>query len=78
MPMVLCDIAALLFGLVTIGLSFVAEEMTKSLIEAIPTVWSLIGGPIAGVFILGLLFPCTNSIVSRQRLWPILLFFSLH
>ncbi|ELT90749.1 hypothetical protein CAPTEDRAFT_112111 [Capitella teleta] len=52
---------AFLFGAITIGLSFAAEYMADRLIEATGMIWSLVGGPLAGVFIMGFFFPWVNS-----------------
>ncbi|ELT99564.1 hypothetical protein CAPTEDRAFT_23564, partial [Capitella teleta] len=52
---------ALAFGAIAIGLSFAAEFMAEKLIEAPVIVWTTVGGPLAGVFIMGFFFPWVNS-----------------
>ncbi|ELT93297.1 hypothetical protein CAPTEDRAFT_112752 [Capitella teleta] len=52
---------ACFFGLITIGLSFAAEHMAEKLIEATAMIWSIVGGPLAGVFMMGFFFPWANS-----------------
>ncbi|ELT99562.1 hypothetical protein CAPTEDRAFT_111005 [Capitella teleta] len=52
---------ALAFGAIAIGLSFAAEFMADKLIEATVIMWTIVGGPLAGVFIMGFFFPWVNS-----------------
>ena len=57
-------VVAVVYGLVTIALSFVAEHMTDKLVESTTLIWSVVGGPLAGVFLMGLFFPWVKSLVS--------------
>ncbi|ELT92689.1 hypothetical protein CAPTEDRAFT_200791, partial [Capitella teleta] len=52
---------AFIFGVLTIGLSFAAEYMGDKLLEMTLSVWSIFGGPLAGVFIMGFFFPWVNT-----------------
>ncbi|ELT90750.1 hypothetical protein CAPTEDRAFT_72174, partial [Capitella teleta] len=52
---------AFMFGAITIGISFAAQYMGDKLIEMTISVWSIFGGPVAGVFIMGFFFPWVNS-----------------
>jgi hypothetical protein len=52
------------FGLLTIGLSCIASVFTKQLIQASSTIWGVIDGPVAGIFIMGFFLPFVNSAVS--------------
>ncbi|ELT88049.1 hypothetical protein CAPTEDRAFT_209167, partial [Capitella teleta] len=52
---------AFIFGTITIGISFAAEYMGDKLLEMALSVWSIFGGPVAGVFIMGFFFPWVNS-----------------
>jgi len=49
------------FGAATIGLSFVASSFTSKIVQASNVVWGVIGGPLAGIFIMGFLMPFCNS-----------------
>jgi hypothetical protein len=51
------------FGLLTIGLSFLASKFTDKLIQATGTIWGVIGGPLAGIFVMGFFLPFCNSAV---------------
>jgi len=50
--------------MLTVGLSFGADRFTDKLVQATGTIWGVLGGPLAGIFILGFLLPCANSWVS--------------
>ena len=51
------------FGSLTISLSYEAEYFSEKLIEATAIIWSLVSGPLAGIFIMGFFFPWVNSVV---------------
>ena len=51
----------------TIGLSYVAPYLGPTLIQIPITIWSMVGGPLLGVFLLGVFFPFGNSIVSVKH-----------
>jgi hypothetical protein len=58
-------IVVVFFGALTIALSFAASYFTSKLVQATSTVWGVIGGPLAGIFIMGLFMPFCNSTVSH-------------
>jgi sodium-dependent multivitamin transporter 6/sodium-coupled monocarboxylate transporter 8/12 len=49
------------FGLVTIGLSFLASSFTSKLVQATGTIWGVLGGPLGGIFVMGFFLPFCNS-----------------
>ncbi|XP_042241286.1 sodium-coupled monocarboxylate transporter 1-like [Homarus americanus] len=51
---------SLFFGLVTFGLVFVAEQLGNILSAAL-SIFGMVGGPLLGVFTLGMFFPWANS-----------------
>jgi len=51
----------IIFGALTVGLSFAADKFTSKLIQAAGTIWGVFGGPLAGIFIMGFFFPFCNS-----------------
>jgi hypothetical protein len=51
----------LFFGCATIALSFAADSFTTKLVQATNTIWGVIGGPLASIFIMGFFFPFYNS-----------------
>ncbi|RWS13564.1 sodium-coupled monocarboxylate transporter 1-like protein [Dinothrombium tinctorium] len=53
-------ISSLIFGVLTLAGTVIASRM-GNVIQASSTVFSLLGSPIAGVFILGLFFPSANE-----------------
>lgn len=57
--------AVIFFGLVTIGLSFLASKFTSKLIQATGTIWGVLGGPLGGIFVMGFFMPFVNSAVSQ-------------
>ena len=56
--------AALFFGLVAIGMSYLAPHMGDNLIQVCLSIFGTAGGPLFGVFVLAIFFPCCNSAVS--------------
>lgn len=51
---------ALVFGLACIGLAFVAENFT-GVLQASLTIFGVVGGPLMGIFTLGMMFPFTSQ-----------------
>ena len=54
----------LFFGLLTIGLSYIAPFMGEALAQIPLTIWGVVGAPLFGMFVLAIFFPCANAIVS--------------
>jgi len=52
---------AIFFGLVTIVLAFCAESMGKLVLQIVNSMFGCVGGPLTGVFILGMFFPFVNN-----------------
>ena len=57
----LFDVEVSFFGVLTIGLSFVASFVTSKLIQTAGLVFGVLGSPLGGVFIMGLYVPFCNS-----------------
>lgn len=53
-------ILAFSFGLACIGLAFVAENFT-GVLQASLTIFGVVGGPLMGLFTLGMIFPFTSQ-----------------
>lgn len=51
---------AFLFGLVCIGLAFVAEKFT-GVLQASLTIFGVVGGPLLALFTMGMMFPFTSQ-----------------
>ena len=69
--------SVIVFGALTIGLSFLAEKFTDKVIQATQTIWGVIGGPLAGIFIMGFYMPFCNSAVSRRAAASNIIYWSL-
>ncbi|XP_035660313.1 sodium-coupled monocarboxylate transporter 1-like [Branchiostoma floridae] len=50
---------AILFGLLTILMAFIASNLGP-VFSAVISLFGMIGGPILGIFVLGMMFPCAN------------------
>ena len=57
------SLSALFFGGVTIGMSYVAPHMGRLLTQVALSISGTAGGPLFGLFSLGIFFPFVNSIV---------------
>lgn len=66
---------SLFFGLLTFALVFVAEQLGNVLSAALG-IFGMVGGPLLGVFTLGMFFPWANSKGAFFGLW-VSLFFTL-
>lgn len=60
----LSKVAALFYGLLTIGLAFLAQYFGSLIVVVGLSISGMVGGPLLGLFTLGFFFPCTNSLVS--------------
>ena len=59
----IAKILAIAFGVLCFGLVFVAAQL-GNVLEAALSIFGIIGGPLLGVFTLGIFFPWANAIVS--------------
>ncbi|XP_066295568.1 sodium-coupled monocarboxylate transporter 1-like [Branchiostoma lanceolatum] len=53
-------VLAMLFGLLTILMAFIASNLGP-VFSAVISLFGMIGGPILGIFVLGMMFPCANK-----------------
>ncbi|XP_052262230.1 sodium-dependent multivitamin transporter-like isoform X3 [Dreissena polymorpha] len=53
-------VLAVIFGLVCLGLTYVAS-LLGGILQAAHSLWGMIGGPLLGVFVLGMFFPWSNT-----------------
>lgn len=60
---VLSKLLALGFGFVCLGVAFLARFL-GGILQAALTIFGVVGGPLLGVFTLGMFIPSTNEIVS--------------
>jgi hypothetical protein len=58
--------AALIFGLITIGLAYLAALMDQTLVNITLRTQGMTGGPLLGLFVLAIFFPSANSWVCFQ------------
>ncbi len=56
--------SAMMFGGVTIGMSYVAPLLGSLLTQIALSIFGTAGGPLLGLFCLGIFFPFVNSYVS--------------
>ena len=47
------------------GLAFMADKMGPMLVEISLTIFGVTGGPLLGLFVMALFFPCINSLVCQ-------------
>ncbi|XP_055876018.1 sodium-coupled monocarboxylate transporter 2-like [Biomphalaria glabrata] len=57
---ILSQVFALIFGLICLGLTFVAAQL-GSILQAALSLFGMIGGPLLGLFSLGMFFPWANK-----------------
>lgn len=53
---------ALSYGIVCLAMAYVVHLMNSSVLQAALSIFGMIGGPLLGLFCLGIFFPCANSI----------------
>lgn len=51
-----------LYGAVSLGVAYIASQL-GGVLEAALSILGMVGGPMVGLFTLGLIFPFANSIV---------------
>ena len=56
-------ILALLYGFVCLGIAFAAESL-GGILQATLTIFGVVGGPLLGMFTLGMFVPFANETVS--------------
>ncbi|XP_076112804.1 sodium-coupled monocarboxylate transporter 1-like [Mytilus galloprovincialis] len=72
----LSKVAALFYGLLTIGLAFLAQYFGSLIVQVGLSISGMVGGPLLGLFTLGFFFPCTNSLGATVAVLCSLLFSS--
>ena len=58
-------LSGLLFGLLTISLSYIAPFMGDALAQIPLTIWGVAGAPLFGMFVLAIFFPSANAMVGQ-------------
>lgn len=59
----LSKIMVLLYGLLCLGIAFAAQYL-GGILQASLTIFGVVGGPLLGLFTLGMFFPFANQMVS--------------
>ncbi|XP_076449745.1 sodium-coupled monocarboxylate transporter 1-like [Babylonia areolata] len=52
--------SATFYGLVTIGLAYMAGVMGKTVLQIALSIFGMVGGPLMGLLLVGMFFPCVN------------------
>ncbi|XP_058605090.1 solute carrier family 5 member 6 isoform X2 [Onychostoma macrolepis] len=58
----LSKILALSYGIICLAMAYVVHLMNSSVLQAALSIFGMVGGPLLGLFCLGIFFPCANSI----------------
>ncbi|KAK7498041.1 hypothetical protein BaRGS_00010629 [Batillaria attramentaria] len=54
-------VLALVYGLATIGLAYLAGILDSTILQIAISILGMVGGPLLGLLIVGIFFPCINS-----------------
>lgn len=57
--------AVVLYGIVCISLAYVASHL-DAILQAALSIFGIFGGPLVGLFTLGIIFPFANAIVCKE------------
>ena len=52
---------ALFYGIICVGFTFVVEALGSGMLQAALSIFGLVGGPLLGLFSLGMLIPTANE-----------------
>ncbi|KAI2654117.1 Sodium-dependent multivitamin transporter [Labeo rohita] len=58
----LSKLLALAYGIICLAMAYVVHLMNSSVLQAALSIFGMVGGPLLGLFCLGIFFPCANSI----------------
>ncbi|XP_056333440.1 solute carrier family 5 member 6 isoform X2 [Danio aesculapii] len=58
----LSKLLALSYGIICLAMAYLVHLMNSSVLQAALSIFGMIGGPLLGLFCLGIFFPCANSI----------------
>lgn len=61
LAMILSKVFAIIFGVVIIGLAFLAQAFGSLILQVALSIFGMIGGPLLGMFVCALFFPVINS-----------------
>ncbi|TRY83520.1 hypothetical protein DNTS_016241 [Danionella cerebrum] len=64
----LSKMLALMYGIVCLVMAYVVHLMNSSVLQAALSIFGMVGGPLLGLFCLGIFFPCANSIGAATGL----------
>lgn len=53
---------ALSYGIICVAMAYIVHLMNSSVLQAALSIFGMVGGPLLGLFCLGIFFPCANSI----------------
>uniref|UniRef100_A0A9J7YGA2 Solute carrier family 5 member 6 n=2 Tax=Cyprinus carpio TaxID=7962 RepID=A0A9J7YGA2_CYPCA len=58
----LSKMLALSYGIICVAMAYLVHLMNSSVLQAALSIFGMVGGPLLGLFCLGIFFPCANSI----------------
>ena len=53
---------ALFYGIICVGFTFVVETLGSGMLQAALSIFGLVGGPLLGLFSLGMIIPSANEL----------------